>query len=259
MGSALVEGELWGAKARDWAELCEPVSRPAWPVLFERLGVGPGTRLLDMGCGAGGALQYARGLGAEVTGLDASAALVEIARKRIPGACIEIGEVEVLPLDDEAFDVVTGFNSFQFAGDIPRALSEARRVCRRDGRVGIVCWGRKEDCESMASMLAVGALFPPPETPPPPSISEAGVLEGCLESAGLNPVDQGEVEIPFEFPDAATACRAMMAAGVVVRAERMLGTEKVLEALLSSYGPFTLADGSIRQMNTWKWVAAKPV
>ena len=256
MGTALVEGELWGAKAREWAELCEPVSRPAWPILFEKLGVGPGMRLLDMGCGAGGALQFARNLGAEVAGVDASAALLEIARERNPGAPLEIADLEEIPFEDASFDAVSGINSFQFAGDIPRALGEARRVCKPGGKVGLVFWGPKDQCESMATMMAVGALMPPPPTPQPPSISEPGVLEGYLAKAGLTQVERGDVAIPFLFPNAETACRGMMAAGIVVGMAQKLGEETVRRAILGSYAPFTQPNGSIRQMNRWIWITA---
>ena len=84
--AAAIQGELWGARANDWAELNEPAWRPVFEAVMERAGVAPGKRLLDIGCGAGGALVVARRRGAEVSGLDASANLVAIARERLPGA-----------------------------------------------------------------------------------------------------------------------------------------------------------------------------
>jgi ubiquinone/menaquinone biosynthesis C-methylase UbiE len=128
MGTAPMQGALWGSRPGDWAELGEPMSRPAFEAVYARANVGGVTRVADLGCGAGTALVYARSLGADVTGLDASAPLIEIARSRLPGARLEVGDLEELPFADGSFDVVTGFNSFQFAGDIPRALGEAARV-----------------------------------------------------------------------------------------------------------------------------------
>ena len=53
-----------------------------------------------------------------MSGIDATAALVEIARERIPGAPLAVGDLEdPLPYDAGAFDVVTAFNSVQYAGD----------------------------------------------------------------------------------------------------------------------------------------------
>ena len=94
MGTARIQGELWGARAADWAELGEPLSRPAYEAVFKRAGVGQGTRVLDLGCGAGTALALARSLGAEVAGLDASDALLAIAHVRVPAAHLEAGDLE---------------------------------------------------------------------------------------------------------------------------------------------------------------------
>src|SRR5580693_8231110 len=99
MGSAEMQGRLWGADARAWSELNEPHCAP----LYEEL--------LDAGCGAGLALQLAAKRGATVTGFDASAPLLEIARERNPGADIHQGDLEQLPFEDNRFDVVTSFNA----------------------------------------------------------------------------------------------------------------------------------------------------
>ena len=53
MGSADVQGELWGGRAEDWAALTEPGQVPFYEAVFDRLRIGPGTRLFDAGCGAG--------------------------------------------------------------------------------------------------------------------------------------------------------------------------------------------------------------
>lgn len=55
-GSAAIQGDLWGERARDWAEVMEGWNGwgvPLYRQVMERLDVGPGTDLLDVGCGAG--------------------------------------------------------------------------------------------------------------------------------------------------------------------------------------------------------------
>lgn len=74
-----------GVWARDWAELNEPAWRPVFEAALDVAELTSGKLLLDIGCGAGGALVIARRRGAEVTGLDASANLAAIARKRLAG------------------------------------------------------------------------------------------------------------------------------------------------------------------------------
>ena len=53
-------------------------------------------------------------------------------------------DIEALPFADNGFDVVTGFNSFQYAGDFEKALREARRVLKKNGRLVIGIWDKPE-------------------------------------------------------------------------------------------------------------------
>src|SRR5436305_1637537 len=135
VGTAELQGRLWSVNAADWAERHERNTEPAYIAALDALGVGEGTRLLDVGCGAGWALRLAADRGADVTGLDAAPGLLEYARRRVPGATLVQGELQTLPFADRAFDAVTGFNSFQYAADPVAALCEARRVTARGGRV----------------------------------------------------------------------------------------------------------------------------
>jgi len=261
MGTAEVQGELWGASARDWAEVQEPPWRPVFETLLREAGVGRGTKLLDVGCGAGGALVLARAKGAEVAGLDASEGLVAIARQRLPGARIEIGEMEALPFPDRSFDVVTGINAFPFAGDIVQALCEARRVVRVGGTVAMLAWGRREDCELVAGVMpAIFALLPrPPEKPPSspsPPLGEPGAMEALMRAAGLDPDRSGEIASELVFPDVPTAIRAIVSAGAVVRAVRHAGEDAVTEAVARALQRFTRSDGSVALANRFRWATA---
>ena len=91
MGSAQVQGELWGARAREWADLQEASFGPVYEAAYDAARVAKGSTLLDVGCGAGLALKIAQSRGAHVAGLDAAAGLAEIARSRCPGADIRVG------------------------------------------------------------------------------------------------------------------------------------------------------------------------
>ena len=95
-------GRAWGLRPADWAYLFEPYARPANEVIFDRLGVGEGTRLLDIACGSGLAAQTAARRGAAVTGIDASDALVTIARARTAGGDFRVGDMFALPFPDAA-------------------------------------------------------------------------------------------------------------------------------------------------------------
>jgi len=207
---------------------------------------------------AGLAVQLAGWRGATVAGLDAAEASVAIARERTPEGDFRAGEMEELVWADGCFDVVTGFNAFQYAADPVRALREARRVARPEGHVAMAVWGRAEDCESAATLAAIGRLLPPP--PPgaegPFALSAPGRVEGLLEQAGLAPVNAGEVDCPFEYPDSETALQASMSAGPAVAAARRVGAERVRQALADAFVPFRTSDGRYAFRNRFSYVVA---
>ena len=129
---------------------------------------------------------------ANVAGIDASAAFIDIARERLPGRNFRVGDMESLPHADGSFDVVTGFNAFQYAASPANALREARRVTQPDGVVVIATWGLPEDCEAAGHLKALGALMPrllPPGAPGPFALSDEAKLKALASDAGLTPID----------------------------------------------------------------------
>jgi ubiquinone/menaquinone biosynthesis C-methylase UbiE len=99
VGSSKAQGMLWRSAAQDWAGLFEPTGKPLWVAMLDSAEVDQGKRLLDLGCGGGGASVLAAKRGAHVAGLDAAEALIEIARERLPGGDFCVGDLEQLPLE----------------------------------------------------------------------------------------------------------------------------------------------------------------
>lgn len=258
MSAAQAQGRLWGARARDYAELLEEAFCPAFEAVFAAAGVGPGTRFLDAGCGPGLAPHLAAERGARVAGLDAAEASIVIASERTPDGDFRVGEMEALPWPDGTFDVVTGFNAFQFAADPADPLREARRVVRPGGRVAMAVWGRAEDCDLVAVMAPVFRLLPPapPGAEGPFALGEPGRVEALLARAGLTPLSSGEAACPFIFPDLETAVRALTSAGVMVAAGERAGDEAVRRAVAGALAPFRAAAGGYRLCNTLRYVVA---
>jgi SAM-dependent methyltransferase len=255
MGSAAVQGALWGARARDWAELQEPNHVPYFEAVLDAVNAGPGTHLLDAGCGSGLAAVLAAKRGARVSGLDAAEGLVAIARERVPEGDFRVGDLESLPWDAGSFDVVTAFNSVQYAAD----LAELRRVARPDAAVAVVVWAAPERNDAKALLAAIGSLLPPP--PPgaggPFALSVPGALEELLASAGLEPETAGEVPAPFEFADLDAAWRSIAAAGPGIRAIREAGEERAKATITAAYTPFRQPDGRYRLENAFRYVVAR--
>jgi ubiquinone/menaquinone biosynthesis C-methylase UbiE len=135
--TAATEGPAWSSAAAGWVEHWAGFAAPAREAVALATGIGEGVSVLDVGCGSGEFCELAAARGARVSGIDAAAGLIEVARRRLPHADLRVGPIEQLPWLADSFDVVSGFNAFQFAADFVAALAEARRGTRRRGRVAI--------------------------------------------------------------------------------------------------------------------------
>ena len=258
-GTAARQGELWGARASDWSEIQEGQVRPLYDAVFDATRVDQYTRLLDVGCGAGMAAQLATERGARVAGFDAAEALLEVARERVPDGDFRSGDMEELPFEDHAFSVVTGFNSFQFAGDPARALGEAARVAEPGAPIAVGTWGRADQCEASIVFRASADLGPPPppgRAPGPFALSEPGALEGFVEQAGLRAADPVEVETIWRYPDLETALRGLTSSGPGTASIRESGEERVREALAGALEQFGDGSGGYRLSNVFRYVIA---
>ena len=99
----------------------------------------PGMRILDLACGPGTLsrrLAAAVSPGGEVRGVDLAPGMIELAQGlRLPSTRFELMDMEHLAIDDRSFDAAICGHGFQYASDLLRALSEARRVLRPAGRL----------------------------------------------------------------------------------------------------------------------------
>ena len=216
MGTAHQQGQLWGPGARDWSDYNEPMCTPFYEAVLDATAVGPQTRLLDLGCGGGFALLLAARRGATVAGIDATPELIDIARERVPGAELVVGDLEeALPFEPESFDVVTAFNSVQYAADPVSVLKQMAHTAKTGGLIGVLVWGPPESCESGVMFAEMAPLMPPAPPAAPGAIawSEPGQLEQLASSAGLTPVAVDDVANPLIYPDLATAVRTQLSSG----------------------------------------------
>jgi len=243
-----LNGRLWGARARDWAELQESMTRPVYDAVFERTGVGAQTNYLDVGCGSGLAAQLAAERGAKVSGVDAAENLLAIAQSRVSAGQFRVADLEELPFADHTFDVVTGFNSFQYAGNPDAALAQAKRVAKSAGAVVIVTWGEPEGMQFATFTSALKSLLPPPPpgTPGPFALSDEHALREFATKADLEPMEVFDVDSPFHYADLSTALRGLMSSGNAIRAAELSSDDAVRIAYTGSLEGFRQADGSYR-------------
>jgi SAM-dependent methyltransferase len=257
-----MQGQLWGSRPRDFANYLEQLTLPLLGAALDAARVVPGTRLLDAGCGAGLGAVLARFRGAKVSGIDASAALLQIARERLPDADLRLADLEELPFADASFDAVTAVNSLFYAADMNRAMRELNRVTLPGGRVVVTAWGPPNRCQLLSALLSgIGPLMPPP--PPgaprghPATLSEPGALAAVVKSAGMRVVGEGEVACPFVFADTEASWRANASAGPNQVAIAHSGEAAVRAAFAEIERAHARPDGTIRYENVFIWVTGE--
>jgi SAM-dependent methyltransferase len=103
-------------------------------------GVGPGDRVLDVGCGPGSAAREAARRGAEVTGVDPAPMMLRLGRylstSRSGRNIVFVpGTAEALPVADQAVTVAWAISSAHHWPDVPAGLRELHRVLAPGGRL----------------------------------------------------------------------------------------------------------------------------
>ena len=98
-----------------------------------------GKKLLDIGCGTGHWSRFFGHCGFNVTGIDVSAAMIEIAKSRKTfRTSFQQGDAHKLPFMDSAFDVAAIITVLEFARDPEKIIFETIRCLKKPGGVLIV-------------------------------------------------------------------------------------------------------------------------
>ncbi len=175
----------------------------------------PGQHVLDVACGAGFLLRAYRDAGADVTGVDLSAAMLRGAAGTLglPGADapLALADAVRLPFADGAFDLVTCKLAFHYFPEPSQAAAELARVCRRTGRVAVIDRVADDDPARREAHNRVEKL----RTPNKVRVYSGAELAGLLESAGLAVVRRAALAQQMGFEEWMAAAGALGRAGQV--------------------------------------------
>ena len=259
MNTAEVQENFRSGAADDWADIQEPQFMPVYEAVLRQSGLRKGQRVLDIGCGAGLFCRSAANKGAVVAGIDVAGAMIDMARSRTGSADFHVADMQALPFADGSFDLVAGFNSFQFAADPADALREVRRVMKPRALLAIAAWGAVEDCQAAAFLRAQASMLRPKAASAagPFTLSAPGALESILAYAGLRATTFGEVATPFVFDTADEAFRALVSSQVGTGNVRQIDAEALRSILMTTIVSFKRSNGSYRMENTVRYLLAE--
>src|SRR5919197_2920374 len=140
-----------------WAEHYDgpnPAIAREQPIMHEILADMPAGRALDAACGTGRHAARLVELGHQVVGVDATAAMLSLARKKVPGVDFRRGVLEALPVQDASVDLIVCALALTHVADLGPVMREFGRVLRPGGQVVI------SDIHPVATMTGAVAAFP---------------------------------------------------------------------------------------------------
>lgn len=233
---------------------------PLFERVLHRAGVGRGTSLLDLGCGAGLLCRLAADRGAQVTGIDLDAGEIEQAAALVPEGTFTVADILALPYPAGRFGAVVCVQSIMHVANPLTALREAARVAQPGAPVVITVWGREERCDISAFGRALSGLLPRATRGPalqPPPLSADGRLERLATLAGLAVAEVGEVVCPFRYPDDDALLRDLLGSGLGRRALRVADLATVRRAVLEGLAGYRTSSGGYRLDNTFRYLVAE--
>jgi SAM-dependent methyltransferase len=200
------EDDAWaGDRVARWLRQSEGLERqlaPVSEVLFGAVGLAPGERVLDVGCGTGPTTRQAAGLvgpSGAVTGLDVSAdMLAAAAGVAVPPGAAPItwttADVVAWSPPDGAYDAVISRVGVMFFSDPPAAFAHLAAAVRPGGRLALAVWVRRDESDLFGVPLHATlevrrrhGLDDPdgiPQEGGPFSLGDVAVAIALLEGAG---------------------------------------------------------------------------
>lgn len=248
------DGMHWAANDLRYEAMLGPLT----PHLLEAAAPAAGEHVLDVGCGCGNTTRLAARTAADVLGVDLSAPMLEVARRRTAAAGltnVRFAEADAQTTPFEPVDIVLSQFGVMFFEDPDAAFANLRRAGRR---LAFLCWQGLEENEGRR--LVRDALSPYVDMPAPRkngalSLADPDHVRELLTGAGFRDVEVRDVREPLvagRDADDATEfqLRAPTFAGLFAEAGPD-GAARATEVLRAAYAERETPDGVLLGSAAW--------
>lgn len=271
------QDEYWNGKAGQmWVAeqaTMDATLRPLGEAAMDALALGPGLRVLDVGCGCGDstlALAERVGPSGAVHGVDLSGPMLDVARARARGRpTVTFGQGDASVLELPRVDRLFSRFGVMFFADPAAAFTHLRGALAPDGRLAFVCWRElAENDWAQVPVAAVAEVVGPPDfvapgAPGPFAFAEAHTIASVLWAAGFSgvSVEPEDYEIQWTTASDEPAIREKFLA--VGPAARMLldatpeQKARAADAVLAAVRPYIRPDGLWMPAAVWIVSAAR--
>ena len=185
---AQYECDTWSRCADDYVDTFAGITGETVPLLSEAAGIRAGSQVLEIGSGPGHVAAMLVQAGANVTGIDFSSKMVEVAQRIYPEITFKQADAEQLPFEENSFDAVVANFVVHHLARPETVFREVNRVLKPGGRFAFAVWGAPEEQSSIGAFFgAVMAHYDLEELPHGPlfGVTEQSVYEPLLTQAAL--------------------------------------------------------------------------
>ncbi len=247
--------ENWDDHVGVYELVFEPFTLAFAEAAIDRLALQPGSRVLDVGAGSGGAALLVAKRGMDITAIDSSAGMIDRLHERAvaQGLTVEaqIMDGQALTFPDASFDAALSVFGVILFPDAAKGMTEIHRVLKPGGRAAITAWTQPENYELggmlRAAMLSVWPDMPQAPLPAQLRFKDEPDFRRLFTESGFAEPEIEVMTASLRAPSARwLAERIAFAPGMTAMMSRLgerrpLVLSALVERLESEYGTGTLA------------------